>query len=327
MKRKQFLQQSALGIFSTLSHQKTLLPEFQTNLKGKRFFIGACDWSISNTSNLGAMEMAKEIGLDGVQLSLGLKANNMHLRRKDVQEAYKKANNIADGENLSLFKIANDEQSVKDLYNFVMPYVVKDIMAPKEDYATQSFAPPPRTRVNVSYGGGDDAITEASKLTGPDTANFPTLAVIDPANPKVKPMDEEFVYDAGNGLQKGYVYNPTPIAANLPLLAPIAVPADKVRYPLGYTIKDGDTKVSGVSILPVYATGTSLLHTNTLDGQPIKTTIERAGEPAEARSVADVLKADTTNSKTLPQIRFKAVANLSTTLSRKNKTLDNQLVI
>lgn len=89
MKRKQFLQQSALGIFSTLSHQKTLLPEFQTNLKGKRFFIGACDWSISNTSNLGAMEMAKEIGLDGVQLSLGLKANNMHLRRKDVQEAYK----------------------------------------------------------------------------------------------------------------------------------------------------------------------------------------------------------------------------------------------
>ena len=89
MKRKQFLQQSALGIFAAMSHEKSLLTEIQNNVSGKRFSIGACDWSISNTSNLGAMEMAKEIGLDGVQLSLGLKANNMHLRRKDVQEAYK----------------------------------------------------------------------------------------------------------------------------------------------------------------------------------------------------------------------------------------------
>jgi sugar phosphate isomerase/epimerase len=89
MKRKQFLQQSALGIFAAMSHQNALLTETQKNVTGKRFSIGACDWSISNTSNLGAMEMAKEIGLDGVQLSLGLKANNMHLRRKDVQEAYK----------------------------------------------------------------------------------------------------------------------------------------------------------------------------------------------------------------------------------------------
>lgn len=89
MKRKQFLQQSALGIFAAMSHKNALFPEAQSNFKGERFSIGACDWSISNTSNLGAMEMAKEIGLDGVQLSLGLKANNMHLRRKDVQEAYK----------------------------------------------------------------------------------------------------------------------------------------------------------------------------------------------------------------------------------------------
>ena len=53
------------------------------------FRIGACDWSISNASNLGSMEMAKRIGLDGVQLSLGTVENNMHLRQKDVQKAYK----------------------------------------------------------------------------------------------------------------------------------------------------------------------------------------------------------------------------------------------
>ena len=89
MKREQFLQKSALGIFAAITHTNALHAEDQHQIKDKRFYIGACDWSISNTSNLGAMEMAKEIGLDGVQLSLGLKANNMHLRRKDVQEAYK----------------------------------------------------------------------------------------------------------------------------------------------------------------------------------------------------------------------------------------------
>jgi L-ribulose-5-phosphate 3-epimerase len=89
MKREQFLQKSALGIFAAISQTNTLVTKEQHPIMGKRFSIGACDWSISNTSNLGAMEMAKEIGLDGVQLSLGLKANNMHLRRKDVQEAYK----------------------------------------------------------------------------------------------------------------------------------------------------------------------------------------------------------------------------------------------
>jgi sugar phosphate isomerase/epimerase len=37
------------------------------------------------------MELGANIGLDGVQLSLGTVDNDMHLRRKDVQEAYKAA--------------------------------------------------------------------------------------------------------------------------------------------------------------------------------------------------------------------------------------------
>lgn len=83
--RKDFIQKSSLGIFTSL-----LSPNFLDvpNAQNKRFTIGACDWSIGNQSNLGAMEMAQQIGLDGAQLSLGLKTNNMHLRRKDVQEAY-----------------------------------------------------------------------------------------------------------------------------------------------------------------------------------------------------------------------------------------------
>lgn len=54
----------------------------------KQFYIGACDWSINQMGKVEAMAMAKQIGLDGVQISLGTAANDMHLRRKDVQKAY-----------------------------------------------------------------------------------------------------------------------------------------------------------------------------------------------------------------------------------------------
>lgn len=56
--------------------------------KKSRFKIGACDWSIDKANDVSAMEMAKQIGLDGVQISLGSVDNNMHLRRQDVQQAY-----------------------------------------------------------------------------------------------------------------------------------------------------------------------------------------------------------------------------------------------
>ncbi len=56
-----------------------------------RFQIGACDWSIGKTADSAAMEVAKQIGLDGVQVSLGTLANDMHLRRPEVQQRYKDA--------------------------------------------------------------------------------------------------------------------------------------------------------------------------------------------------------------------------------------------
>jgi L-ribulose-5-phosphate 3-epimerase len=54
----------------------------------RTFKIGACDWSIGKRADPGAMELAKEIGLDGVQVSLGTVADNMHLRRPAVREQY-----------------------------------------------------------------------------------------------------------------------------------------------------------------------------------------------------------------------------------------------
>lgn len=57
----------------------------------KRFNIGACDWSINELAKVEAIEVGKEIGLDGVQISLGTLDNDMHLRQEKIQQQYKDA--------------------------------------------------------------------------------------------------------------------------------------------------------------------------------------------------------------------------------------------
>lgn len=57
----------------------------------RRFKIGACDWSLGKTADVQALTVAKELGLDGVQVSLGTAANDMHLRQAAMQESYRAA--------------------------------------------------------------------------------------------------------------------------------------------------------------------------------------------------------------------------------------------
>jgi sugar phosphate isomerase/epimerase len=59
--------------------------------KRSRFKIGACDWSIQKMSEIEAIKMGKKIGLDGVQISLGNLANDMHLRQAHIQQQYNDA--------------------------------------------------------------------------------------------------------------------------------------------------------------------------------------------------------------------------------------------
>ena len=56
--------------------------------RSRRFKIGACDWSLGKHSDLAAFDVAKQIGLDGVQISMGTVQNDMQLRKPDVQKAY-----------------------------------------------------------------------------------------------------------------------------------------------------------------------------------------------------------------------------------------------
>lgn len=55
----------------------------------RRFRIGACDWSLGKMATPEAFAVAREIGLDGVQVSLGTEKDNMHLRQATVQQAYR----------------------------------------------------------------------------------------------------------------------------------------------------------------------------------------------------------------------------------------------
>ena len=61
------------------------------NAGNRRFKIGAPDWSLRKQCDVAAFQIAKEIGLDGVQVSLGTVANNLQLRQAAVQQQYKAA--------------------------------------------------------------------------------------------------------------------------------------------------------------------------------------------------------------------------------------------
>ena len=74
----------------------------QDDPPNRGFKIGVCDWSIGRTSNPSALELAKELGLDGVQVSLGTVPNDMHLRNPDIQKAFLEAAKKHDMEIASL---------------------------------------------------------------------------------------------------------------------------------------------------------------------------------------------------------------------------------
>ena len=56
-----------------------------------RFTIGACDWSLGLRGRTEALALAKQLGLDGVQVSMGSVDNDLQLRRAEVQRGYREA--------------------------------------------------------------------------------------------------------------------------------------------------------------------------------------------------------------------------------------------
>lgn len=83
--RRELIKQSAwLTAFACSS----FAPGADSAVKKKHFYIGACDWSLAKSSDPGAFELAKQIGLDGIMVNMGSEKNNLHLREKNVQQQY-----------------------------------------------------------------------------------------------------------------------------------------------------------------------------------------------------------------------------------------------
>ncbi len=87
--RRQMLARSTQAV-TALAVSSPLAPLFAAPAQ-RQFKIGACDWSIGKMCDPAAMTVAKAIGLDGVQVSLGTAKNNMHLRQAAVQQQYRDA--------------------------------------------------------------------------------------------------------------------------------------------------------------------------------------------------------------------------------------------
>ena len=82
--RRHFITNSAITLAGFSVDPYALL----SSTKSCRFKISTCDWSIDKFSEIDAFKVAKEIGLDGIQVSLGSLDNNMWLRQKEVQADY-----------------------------------------------------------------------------------------------------------------------------------------------------------------------------------------------------------------------------------------------
>ncbi len=80
---KTTLNVSALALATPL-----LAGNFANGTARKTALIGACDWSIGAGADISCFEVAKRIGLDGVQVSLNTVAQPMHLQQLPVQQAY-----------------------------------------------------------------------------------------------------------------------------------------------------------------------------------------------------------------------------------------------
>jgi len=52
------------------------------------FKIGACDWTLGKRSDPAALEFAKQLGLDGIQVDLGHQKDDLPVRQPDLQKRY-----------------------------------------------------------------------------------------------------------------------------------------------------------------------------------------------------------------------------------------------
>ena len=80
--RRRFLQSGAAATVAALSHKQLIAYAAQ---KGVKFKVGAPDWNLRLIAKIESVALAKKIGFDGVQVSIG---RQMQLKDEALQKAF-----------------------------------------------------------------------------------------------------------------------------------------------------------------------------------------------------------------------------------------------
>ncbi|MCL5098612.1 MAG: sugar phosphate isomerase/epimerase, partial [Candidatus Omnitrophica bacterium] len=88
MTRREMIHRTTRGAVAlTLASN---LETLRADPASRRFKIGACEWSLRK-ADPSCMAVARQIGLDGVQVTMGSVGNNRNRRQPEVQRAYLEA--------------------------------------------------------------------------------------------------------------------------------------------------------------------------------------------------------------------------------------------
>jgi sugar phosphate isomerase/epimerase len=80
--RRRFLQSGAVATVAALSHKQLIAYAAQ---KGVKFKVGVTDWNLRQTVKIESVALAKKIGFDGVQVSVG---RRMQLKDEALQKTF-----------------------------------------------------------------------------------------------------------------------------------------------------------------------------------------------------------------------------------------------
>jgi L-ribulose-5-phosphate 3-epimerase len=85
--RRRFFKQSAVGLISTMFLQGRSLIAY-ARLKGVKFKVGAPDWNLRQEAKVQSIGLAKKLGFDGVQISLGIGKDKLPLSDPAVEQDF-----------------------------------------------------------------------------------------------------------------------------------------------------------------------------------------------------------------------------------------------
>lgn len=199
-------------MLTTLTLGGIALRAAQIRAAAPGFKIGACDWQIGKRANPASLEVAKDVGLDGVMVDFGNFKDDFPLRRREVQKLYqegeKKTGVVVSSLALGLlnnFPLKSDpraEQWVADGVDVCTAMHLKVVLVPffgngdlKDDKA------------------GTDAVVAAFKRLAPKAENAGVILGIESwlsADQHVEILDRvgspavRVYYDMGNSQKAGW---------------------------------------------------------------------------------------------------------------------------